>query len=441
MCDDEAAIAYFREVAATHARCFWLDGAGGRDWSGRTSHIGWLADKDVSLSYTASDGLVRRHVGDAVEAVGTDIFTVLDQELACGPDDVEWVGYLGYAARSDLPARPSGDLPDSVWMRAGHVRRFEHPPAEPPGAGAVLPHPLETGREDAYRTAFARVREQLHAGNSYEVNLTYRVGVEADSAAVETYLALRRRNPAPYAGFLQHDVAGARAWVLSSSPERFVTIDAHGWAESRPIKGTTARGATASDDLWLRDQLADDPRFRAENLMIVDLIRNDLGTVSRAGTVSTPRLMEVESYASVHQLVSTVRGRLRGDVSTVAAIRALFPPGSMTGAPKLRTMQVIDEVEDTPRGVYSGAFGRVAASGEADLGVVIRSLVTDGSGRWSVGTGGGITVHSDVESELTETRVKATRLLDVLHRTDGDGRAIDDRLRGRRLPTWDVASS
>ena len=130
--------------------------------------------------------------------------------------------------------------------------------------------------------------------------------------------------------------------------------------------------------------------------MIVDLLRNDLSLVCEVGSVEVPALMQVETYESVHQLVSTVRGRLRDDVSTVAALRALFPAGSMTGAPKLRTMEIIEEVESTPRGAYAGAFGWISGDGPADLGVVIRSLTTDGSGTWTLGTGGGITVKSDV---------------------------------------------
>jgi para-aminobenzoate synthetase len=183
--------------------------------------------------------------------------------------------------------------------------------------------------------------------------------------------------------------------------------------ETKPIKGTTPRGTTPEEDERLRRRLATDPKFRAENLMIVDLLRNDIGMVAEPGTVEVPVLMEVESYPSVHQLVSTVRGRLREDVTTVGALRALFPAGSMTGAPKLRTMEVIQDVEATARGAYAGAFGWISGDGLADLGVVIRTLVTAGDGTWELGTGGGITVRSDADEEYAESRWKAERLLRV----------------------------
>jgi para-aminobenzoate synthetase len=205
-------------------------------------------------------------------------------------------------------------------------------------------------------------------------------------------------------------VDGARGWLLSSSPERYALIDADRTIESKPIKGTTPRGATPEEDAGRRLSLQSEPKFRAENLMIADLLRNDLSMVCEPGTVVVPSLMDVESYETVHQLVTTVRGRLREDVTTVGALRALFPAGSMTGAPKLRTMEIIESVEVTPRGPYAGAFGWLSADGPADLGVVIRSLVTSGDGAWTLGTGGGITVDSDVAEEWAETRWKAERL-------------------------------
>jgi para-aminobenzoate synthetase len=414
---------FFRDVAAAHPRCFWLDGGGAREWSGRRSIIGWLEPGDPSLSYDATRRRVVRHRdGTSVDA-GDDVFAALADELAAGSPGDQWFGYLGYACRPDLPARPDPHLPDAVWMRPRHVRFFDHPapPSGAPGSFSTpqdLPHPPPVPGEGPvpadYATAFAEVQEQLHAGNSYEVNLTYRVETRSGLDPVTAYTLLRVRNPAPYMGFLQHDVPGHRAWLLSSSPERYAVIGADRTIEAKPIKGTTPRGSTPGEDAELRARLAAEPKFRAENLMIVDLLRNDLAMVCEPGTVEVPELMDVESYETVHQLVSTVRGRLRPGIGTVDALRTLFPAGSMTGAPKLRTMSIIDEVEATPRGAYAGAFGWISASGPADLGVVIRSLMTAGDGRWWLGTGGGITVRSDVEEEYAESCWKAERLRGVL---------------------------
>ncbi len=403
--------AYFRDLAASHRRCFWLDGGGARAWSGRRSMVGWVADDGLSLTYDAATGEVSRHEGGTTTTVGGDPFAALEAELKAGPADAHWIGYFGYASRPDLPARPDPHLPDAVWMRADELRFFRHD--EPPTPATPTPCATDDELPDDYAHAFAEVQEQLHAGNTYEVNLTYRVETASNLTPPEAYLRLRALNPAPYAGYLQHDLPGARAWLLSSSPERYALVTPDRTIETKPIKGTTPRGATPEDDDALRAHLATDPKFRAENLMITDLLRNDVAMVAAPGTVEVPGLMEVESYASVHQLVSTIRGRLTDGVTPVGALRALFPAGSMTGAPKLRTMQVIDAVEATPRGVYAGAFGWVGADGGADLGVVIRSLTTAGDGRWWLGTGGGITVRSDASEEYAESRWKAERLLAV----------------------------
>ena len=399
----------FVAMAAEHERCFWLDGGGARPWSGRRSLLGWLDEDDVSLTYDAARGEVVRHRSGTETVVGDDVFAALEAEAAGDGPDVHWVGYLGYASRPDLPALvDSADpMPTAVWMRTTHVDVIEHPElaTEP----VVAARAGEVDVPEDYAAAFADVQEQLRAGNSYEVNLTHRLTVHSDLAPVAAYLRLRDLNPAPYAGFLQH----RGRWLLSSSPERYATVDRLRRIETKPIKGTTPRGDTPAEDARLRELLATDPKFRAENLMIVDLLRNDIGMVGEVGSVEVPVLMDVESYPSVHQLVSTVRGVLRDDVSTVGALRALFPAGSMTGAPKLRTMEVIRDVEATARGVYAGAFGWISGDGQADLGVVIRSLTTAGDGTWTLGTGGGITVRSDVAEEYAESRWKAERLLRV----------------------------
>jgi para-aminobenzoate synthetase len=421
--------AYFLEVASRHPRCFWLDGGGARDWSGRRSIIGWLGTDDVSLSYDAGRREVTRHAGGRAEVVGDDVFAALRAELAAGTPGDQWFGYFGYACRADLPARTGGPVPDAVWLRPRRVRLFDHAVDAPIGqirhaAGRISRRFGPNGSPPGtYTAAFARVQQHLHAGNSYEVNLTHRDTIASARRPTDAYLRLRTLNPAPYAGFLQHDVPGARAWLLSSSPERYALVTADRVIETKPIKGTTPRGTTPEEDRAHRESLTADPRFRAENLMIADLLRNDVSMVAQPGTVDVPALMAVESYQTVHQLVTTVRGRLRDDVSTLDALRALFPAGSMTGAPKLRTMQVIEEVEQTPRSAYAGAFGWIAGDGRADLGVVIRSLFTAGDGEWTLGTGGGITVHSDVAGEWAEAEWKAERL-----------RAVFEDLSAGRLP-------
>jgi para-aminobenzoate synthetase len=402
----------FREIAATHERCFWLDGGGGLDWSGRRSLVGWLDASDVSL--VARGDTIHRLTGEISQPVDGDIFTALERELENDGPDVHWVGFFGYDARPDLPARPHPTTPTAIWMRATHVEEVDHPPTRSTRRDV---RPNQAATDPAYAKAFEAVQEHLHAGNSYEVNLTYRETHDSDLDPVDAYLRLRRLNPAPYAGYLQH----GDLRLLSSSPERYAAIDRHRRLQTKPIKGTTPRGTTPEEDAELRQRLATDPKFRAENLMIVDLLRNDVAMVSEPGSVTVPSLMAVESYETVHQLVSTVTGQLRDGVTTIGALRALFPAGSMTGAPKLRTMEIIDAVESTPRGVYAGAFGWISGDGRADLGVVIRSLVAtrrpDGqqeSWRYELGTGGGITVHSDVEGEYAESRWKADRLLEVL---------------------------
>jgi para-aminobenzoate synthetase len=412
----------FGKAAAASDRMFWLDGGGARPWSGSRSVLGVLAADDVSLTFDAASRTVLRHCSGSSERVGDDIFEVLEEQVALdrGDPSVSWVGYLGYACRPDLPARPSSGVPDAVWMRApssrlrhqdwssGHPLRMTSE-GDPSGTSSGVVAGTATPHDAAYAEAFAEVQRQLRLGNSYEVNLTYREQVESPLDPVAAYLRLRELNPAPYSGYLQHH----GVHLLSSSPERFATIDRHRTLEARPIKGTTPRGATAEEDERHRKNLAADPKYRAENLMIVDLIRNDLSMVCEPGSVTVPSLMEVESYRSVHQLVSTVRGRLRDDVTTVGALRALFPAGSMTGAPKRRTMEIIDAVEATPRGVYAGAFGWLSGDGRADLSVVIRTLVTSGPAEryvYELGTGGGITVRSELEEEWAETRWKAARL-------------------------------
>jgi anthranilate synthase component 1 len=255
----------------------------------------------------------------------------------------------------------------------------------------------------------ARCQDAIIEGDAYQLCLTTSVRVEPAADPVTTYLALRAANPSHHGGFLQ---AGGIS-LVSSSPEQFLSIDPSGTITTKPIKGTRRRDNDPINDDRLKAELLASDKERAENLMIVDLMRNDLGRVCEVGSVVVSRLFEVESYATVHQLVSTVSGRLRSDVSTVEAIAASFPAGSMTGAPKHSATLILDSLEAAPRGIYSGVFGYVGLDGAVDLAMVIRSIVMDDRGS-TIGAGGGITALSVPTEELAEVKLKAAALLAVL---------------------------
>lgn len=381
-----------------HSRAVWLDGGAAPGWERPV--LAACTVEDPSLSW---DGhRVLRHAHGRTEVVGTDPFDALEAELAAEGGD--WYGWFGHASNTDFPARPGTSVPEAVWMRPSLHLDLPHPVATRPGTAAPPVPPVPPW----YRRAFDQVQARLHAGDSYEVNLTARFRGPGPGDPWQVLDRLRSTNAAPFSGLVAHDVDGARGWLVSSSPEQYLHLSGR-HLRTRPIKGTGPRGATPAEDAALAEQLRRDPKIRAENLMITDLLRNDVAQVSEPGSVHVPELMAVEAHPSVHQVVTTVAGTLQPHVGTVAAVRALFPPGSMTGAPKLRTVQIIEQTEATPRGVYSGAWGRISPDG-ADLAVVIRSLTTAGSGTWEWGTGGGITVDSDVESEWAELCWKAQRI-------------------------------
>ncbi len=259
---------------------------------------------------------------------------------------------------------------------------------------------------DDYMRAFAQVQEYILAGDCYQINLTQRFSARCSGDPFHAYRALRSRATTPFSAYLESD-DGA---ILSLSPERFLRVSSHGDVETRPIKGTRPRGATPDEDRALADQLAASPKDRAENLMIVDLLRNDLGKVCRAGSVRVPELFAIESYPNVHHLVSAVTGQLAEGFGSLDLLRHCFPGGSITGAPKIRAMEIIDELEPHRRSIYCGSIGYVSADGAMDTSICIRTLLVR-DGQVHCWAGGGVVADSVGTDEYQESFDKVNNLL------------------------------
>jgi anthranilate synthase component 1 len=323
-----------------------------------------------------------------------------------------WSGEL--ATWKDEMGRMMSELGRGGVRDAGACARATHQRVESStlvndAAPGPRPNPELAYTDREYLTMIEECQSSIRAGDAYQLCLTTQVTLDAHPDPVDTYLRLRTLSPSHHGGFLRI----GEVCILSSSPEKFLTVSPDGEVESKPIKGTRKRGSTREADAALRCELLASDKERAENLMIVDLVRNDLSRVCEVGSVSVPVLLDVESYAQVHQLVSTVRGTLAPGCDAVDAVVACFPAGSMTGAPKLSAVRLLDALERRPRGIYSGVWGYFGLDGSIDLAMTIRSIVIDSHGV-SMGTGGGITALSVPEEELEEVRIKAAALLRAL---------------------------
>lgn len=298
--------------------------------------------------------------------------------------------------------------PVGAWRLAARSP-LETARVAPQWSAPGLPGLLSNFSPDAYRQAVARVIEYIHAGDLFQANLSQRLLYPlAEIEPIELFDRLRAVNPAPFAGLL----VGSDWAVISASPERYLRVD-NGEVETRPIKGTRRRPQGAEADLFTQDELRGSEKDVAENVMIVDLLRNDLSRVCRPGTVRVPRLCSLETYRTVQHLVSEVRGRLKPNASPWDLFRAAFPGGSITGAPKVRAMEIIAELEPTARGPYTGSLFTVGLDGGVDSNLLIRSFV------WKDGwlqccVGGGIVALSDPHSEYEETLHKAAGMLQAL---------------------------
>ncbi len=295
----------------------------------------------------------------------------------------------------------------TAWVRD---RLLAPPPAVPNHPAHAPEHPQSSVSRAEFEAGVARIREYIAAGDVYQVNLSQRFHAPFLGSALALYRRLRARNPAPFGAYLEF----GDAQVASISPERFLRLDATTRAaEARPIKGTRPRGTTAAEDAVLARELLESEKDRAENVMIVDLLRNDLGKVCRPGSVRVPKLFALESHPTVHHLVSTVTGELAEGADAFDLLRAAFPGGSVTGAPKIRAMQIIAELERAPRGLYCGAIGYVSASGAMDFNIPIRTIVLrDGSATFPAGAG--IVWDSEPAAEYDETLAKARTMIEAL---------------------------
>ena len=435
-----------------HRPSFWLDSSAELSADSRFSIVGGIGPLGEWVTAEAGKGAVTvtKADGSATE-VPADMFGYLSAQLAARQlppaglpfeFSLGYVGYLGYEMKADCGGEKvhATDLADAAFLFCDRAVVLDHETSEAwilslstaaaheqalawldeaeraarVSARASMPSGQPVPRVPAsidvvprhsrehYAELVEECLEEICAGESYEICLTNTFTVSATIDPLETFRVLRRMSPVPYGAYLSFPGAA----VLSASPESFLRVTTDGRVRTKPIKGTRPRGRTSEEDAALADELATAEKDRAENLMIVDLLRNDLGMVAEVGSVKVTRFFDVESFATVHQLVSTVEARLSPGFTAVDCVRAAFPGGSMTGAPKHRTMQIIDELEGGSRGIYSGALGYFSLTGAADLSIVIRTLIVYPD-HVTVGAGGAIVALSDPGAEVEEMLVKA----------------------------------
>ncbi len=448
--DTEAA---FCSLFAASPHAFWLDSSLVKPGLSRWSYLGDALGPNAELvSYDCADGFVAVKRGEECIRHDGTIFDYLKVQPQASPQTLPpcpfkggYVGWFGYELQQDCGSRVrrQASTPDSLLIRADRFIAVDHIKGKsylvaidasaheararqwldetesaitnvrlPP---PVVPHgtrPLDVVMAKGERDYRASVEECLHAireGESYQICLTNELLCEADLDPLDVYRVMRKINPAPFAAFVRWP-GGA---VLSASPERFLSSNTRGEVETKPIKGTARRDPDPRRDHELREGLRQSRKDRAENAMIVDLLRNDLSRCCTPGAVHVSELFGVESYETVHQLVSTVRGTLRPDCAVVDLLQAAFPGGSMTGAPKLRTLEIIDRLEQRARGIYSGALGWIGDDGAADLSIVIRTIVVE-QGRFTIGVGGGVVAASIPQAEYAEMLLKAQASIKAL---------------------------
>jgi para-aminobenzoate synthetase len=435
----------FLNLYADRKNCFWLDSQSIREGMSRFSFMGSVGDEGV-ISYsipsdTSDYQLGRAFLNDLEERLeNTRVET--DESL---PFEFNggYIGYMTYEMKELFGARTrhKNQIPDAVWLRADHFIAFDHVTGDLWLVALSGPRQEDVARrwideteaklsrcrakerrfdtlgidkisidmdlsKEGYLKAIDECKKKIVDGESYEICLTNQFSFTLKLDPVKLYRIMRRGNPAPFGAFIR---CGDYC-ILSTSPERFLKVDKNGAVQTKPIKGTCARSDVPYIDENNAKVLASSEKDQAENLMIVDLMRNDLGKVSMPGSVVVSKLMEIESYHTVHQMVSTVESKLKPGCTLVDLLKSVFPGGSITGAPKHRSMEIIDQLENDSRGVYCGSIGYLGYNRIADLNIAIRSLSYDGE-TVKFGAGGAITYLSDPEKEFDEIILKVEAVL------------------------------
>ena len=445
--DTTTPVAVMRKLLASGEEAFLLESVEGGAHLARWSFLGVAPRARCS----AIGGRVRREEDgrsawidapflDAVRRMAVDPGYVRGE--GAPPFAAGAVGYLAYDAVrlfERVPSRhaPSSTMPEALFLLFDSTIAFDHArgvmvlqtavrdgrdgaaegrladlerrvaatdPPRPRRGPAEPPEFAESGSRDAFLAAVARAKEAIAAGEVYQIQISRRWTAPLAADPFDVYRALRRINPSPYHFFLRTREGD----VIGASPEMLVRVRGRA-IETRPIAGTYPRGATAPEDRALEERFLADPKERAEHVMLVDLARNDLGRVCETGSVSVPEFFTVEKYSHVQHLVSSVTGRLRPDVSALDALAASFPAGTLTGAPKIRAMELIDELEPARRGIYGGAVGYLDVSGDLDSAIAIRTMVVE-NGVARVQAAAGIVADSDPDREARETEIKSGAL-------------------------------
>lgn len=445
----------FRKISMRNEHVIWLDSSRVIKGLSRFSYIGEYTGKnDFIIKYYQKEKIIKKIDQDGEKIINESILDFIDSYLRKNkissktelPFDFQggFVGYLGYELKEELLGVKTYDSrqPDAEflflnkylvidhednmlylvcltdteetaqnWFRDTEERlqksieRLNYPTLKKFNGDN---YKLSRNKEQ-YIKDIEKCKNYLRQGESYEICLTNKIEYSEIVDPYKYYLTLRHINPAPYSAYFNLD---GEFSVACSSMERFLKIDRNGIVQTKPIKGTLPRGKNKEEDIKNQYILENDEKYRSENLMIVDLLRNDLGMVCKKGSVSVPVLMKDEIYETVHQLVSTIEGELKDGYNAIDCIRATFPGGSMTGAPKKRTLELIDTMEKEYRGIYSGAIGFFSLDGTADFNIVIRTAVIEPD-KMTIGVGGAITIMSDAEDEFDEILLKGMALMNV----------------------------